>query len=378
MNFALSPKHQMLKDLYREFASREVAPLAAQLDESAEFPLVTVEKMARLGLMGIPFPKEYGGAGDDNLSYILAVEELGKACATTAVILSVHILSSFGIAMFGTEEQKKKYLIPLAKGEHLGAFALTEPNAGTDASRQQTTAQLSGSYYLLNGTKIFITNGGFADTYIVMAMTDPSKGLKGISALIVEKGTPGFTFGKSENKMGIRASSTKELIFQDCPVPKENLLGREGEGFKIAMQLLDGGRITIGAQALGLAQAALDEAVKYAKERVQFNKPIASFQAIQWMIADMATRIEAARLLVYQATWLKDNNRPYGKEAAMAKLYASETANFCTSKAFQIHGGYGYMKEYKIERLVRDARITEIYEGTSEVQRMVIAGAALK
>jgi len=378
LDFALSPQHQMLRDLYREFAEKEVAPLAAVIDETGEFPSATVEKMAKLGFLGIPFARKYGGAGADNLSYVLAVEELARACATTSVILAVHLLSAFGVELFGTEEQKQRFLLPMAKGEHLGAFALTEPNAGTDAANQQTTAVLDGEHYVLNGTKIFISNGGYAHTYIVMAMTDPSKGLKGISAFLVEKGTPGFTFGKKENKMGIRASSTTELIFQDCRIPKGNLLGREGEGFKIAMQCLDGGRISIAAQALGIAQSALDEAVRYAKERQQFGKSISSFQAIQWMIADMATQIDAARFLVYRAAWLKDKKKPFGKEAAMAKLFASETASFCANKAIQIHGGYGFMKEYKVERLLRDARITEIYEGTSEVQRMVIAGNIFK
>jgi len=378
MDFTLSPKHEMLRDLYRDFAEREVAPLAAEIDESGEYPVANVEKMARLGFMGIPFPEEYGGAGADNLSYVLAVEELAKACATTSVILAVHLLGAFGVAIFGNEEQKRKFLVPMTKGEHIGAFALTEPDAGTDASNQQTTAILDGDNYIINGTKIFISNGGYAHTYIVMAMTNPAKGLKGISAFIVEKGTPGFSFGKKENKMGIRASSTTELIFQDCRVPRENLLGREGDGFKIAMQCLDGGRISIAAQALGIAQSALDEAVRYSKERQQFGKAISNFQAIQWMIADMATRIEAARFLVYHAAWLKDQHKPFGKEAAMAKLYCSEAASFCANKAIQVHGGYGFIKEYKVERLLRDARITEIYEGTSEVQRMVIASTVLK
>jgi len=379
MEFALSPKHEMLRNMYREFAEKEIEPIAAEIDETCEFPFENVKKMGKLGMLGIPFPKKYGGAGGDNLSYIIAVEEISRACATHGVILSAHTsLGCNPIYQFGTEEQKQKYLVPLAKGEKLGAFGLTEPNAGSDASAQQTTAVLDGNEYVLNGTKIFITNGGIADTYIIFAMTDPSQGLKGISAFIVEKDTPGFTFGKKEHKLGISGSSTTELIFQDCRIPKENLLGKEGAGFKIAMQTLDGGRIGIGAQALGIAQAALDEAVRYAKERQQFGKPLGKFQAIQWMIADMAVRIDAARLLVYRAAWLKDNNKPYGKEASMAKLYASETASFCANKAIQVHGGYGYMKEYKVERLIRDAKITEIYEGTSEVQRMVISGAVLR
>lgn len=379
MEFMLSPKQEMLKSLFQEFAEKEVAPIAAEIDETGEFPLQTVRKMAELGILGIPFPKEYGGAGADTMAYIMAVEEMSRACATTGVILSAHVsLACHPVYQFGSEEQKRKYLVPMAKGHLLGAFGLTEPNAGTDASNQQTVAVLDKNEYVINGTKIFITNGSYADIYIVMAMTDQSKGLKGISAFIVEKGTPGFTFGKKENKLGIRASSTTELIFQDCRIPKENILGKVGDGFKIAMQTLDGGRIGIGAQALGIAQAALEEAVKYSKERSQFNKQIANNQAIQWMIADMATQVDAARLLVYRAAWLKDKKKPFGKEAAMAKLYASETASFCANKAVQIHGGYGFMKEYKVERLLRDAKITEIYEGTSEVQRMVIAGATLK
>ncbi len=379
MFFALTPKQEMLQKLYREFAENEVAPLAAEIDESGEFPSETVKKMAKLGFLGLPFPKEYGGAGADTISYAIAVEEMSRVCASTGVILSAHVsLAANPIYQFGTQEQKEKYLVPLCKGEKLGAFGLTEPNAGTDASNQQTVAVLSGDKYILNGSKIFITNGGKADTYIIMAATDPAKGLKGISAFIVEATTPGFTCGPKENKMGIRASSTTELIFQDCPVPKENLLSREGEGFKIAMQTLDGGRIGIASQALGIAQGALDESIKYAKERQQFKKPIGAFQAIQWMIADMATEIEAARLLVYKAAWLKDNKKPFGKESAMAKLFAAETAMKTTTKAVQVHGGYGYMKDYKVERFMRDAKITEIYEGTSEVQRMVIAANVLK
>ncbi|MFY9175603.1 MAG: acyl-CoA dehydrogenase [Peptococcia bacterium] len=379
MDFALSPKHEMLRTMYREFAETEIEPIAADIDLNCEFPYENVKKMGKLGLLGIPFPKEYGGTGGDQLAYVMAIEEISRACATHGVIVAAHTsLCCAPIHMFGTEEQKKKYLVPIASGEKLGAFGLTEPNAGSDASAQQTIATLDGDHYVLNGTKIFITNGGVAETYVIFAMTDQSKGLKGISAFIVEKDTPGFTFGKKEHKLGINGSSTTELIFQDCRIPKENLLGKEGQGFKIAMQTLDGGRMGIGAQALGIAQAALDEAVKYAKERQQFGKPLAKFQAMQWMIADMATQIDCARLLVYRAAWLKDNKKPYAKESAMAKLYASETASFCANKAIQIHGGYGYMKEYKVERLIRDAKITEIYEGTSEVQRMVISGATLK
>ncbi|MBS3872090.1 MAG: acyl-CoA dehydrogenase [Firmicutes bacterium] len=379
MDFALSKKHEMFRTLFQDFAMQEVAPLAAEIDESGEFPWLTVKKMAALGFLGLPFPREVGGAGADNLAYTMAVEEVSRACAATGVILSAHVsLGAHPIYQFGTPEQKTRFLVPQAKGEKLGAFALTEPNAGTDAAGQQTTALLDGGEYILNGSKIFITNGEVADIYIVFAMTDRSKGLKGISAFVVEKGTPGFTFGPQENKLGIRASSTTELIFEDCRIPATNLLGKEGDGFKIAMQTLDGGRIGIAAQALGIAQAALDESLRYAKERQQFAKPIGTFQAIQWMIADMGTEIEAARLLVYRAAWLKDMRKPFSKEAAMAKLYASETAMKHTVKAIQIHGGYGYMKDYKVERLMRDAKITEIYEGTSEVQRMVISASLLK
>jgi len=379
MDFALSKKHEMFRTLFQDFAMQEVAPLAAEIDETGEFPWVTVKKMAALGFLGLPFPSEFGGAGADTLAYTMAVEEISRACAATGVILSAHVsLGAHPLYQFGTPEQKARFLVPQAKGEKLGAFALTEPNAGTDAAGQQTTALLEGTDYVLNGSKIFITNGEVADIYIVFAMTDRSKGLKGISAFVVEKGTFGLTFGPQENKLGIRASSTTELIFEDCRIPASNLLGKEGDGFKIAMQTLDGGRIGIAAQALGIAQSALDESLRYAKERQQFAKPIGTFQAIQWMIADMGTEIEAARLLVYRAAWLKDMRKPFSKEAAMAKLYASETAMKHTVKAIQIHGGYGYMKDYKVERLMRDAKITEIYEGTSEVQRMVISASLLK
>ena len=379
MDFVLTQKQEMFRAVLQEFAEKEVAPLAAEIDKSGRFPRETVKKMAELGIMGLPIPEQYGGAGGDTTTYCMAVEEISRACAATGIILSAHVsVCTQPIYQFGNEEQKKKYLIPLAKGEKLGAIALTEPNAGSDASNQQTVAVLDGEHYVFNGTKIFVTNGGEADIYLVMAMTDPSKGLKGISSFIVEKGFPGLTFGKKENKMGVRASSTTELIFQDCRVPKENLLGREGEGFKIAMQTLNGGRISIGAQALGIAQACLDESIRYAKEREQFNHPIASFQGIQWMLADMATNVEAARMLVYKAASLKDRKKPYSKESAMAKLFAAETAMKQAVKAVQIHGGYGYMKEYKVERLMRDAKITEIYEGTSEVQRTIIASGILR
>ncbi len=379
MEFSLSKEQELIKQMVRDFAMNEVAPIAAEIDETERFPMENVEKMAKYGLMGIPFSKEYGGAGGDYLSYILAVEELSKACGTTGVILSAHVSLCAGvIEAFGTPAQKEKYLTPLAKGEKIGAFGLTEPNAGTDAAGQQTVARLEGDHYVLNGSKIFITNGGYADTFIIFAMTDRSKGTKGISAFIVEKSFPGFSIGKIENKLGIRASSTAELIMENCIVPKENLIGQEGRGFGIAMKTLDGGRIGIAAQALGIAEGALEEAVKYMKERKQFGKPLSAFQGLQWMVADMDVKVEAARYLVYKAAWNKMNKLPYSVEAARAKLFASEVAMEVTTKAVQLFGGYGYTKDYPVERMMRDAKITEIYEGTSQVQRMVIAGNALK
>jgi butyryl-CoA dehydrogenase len=379
MNFSLSKEHEMLREMYRNFTVQEVKPLAEEIDEEERFPVETVEKLARFGFLGIPFPRDLGGGGADVLAYAMAVEELSKACGTTGVIVSAHTsLCAAPIYEFGTEAQKQKYLIPLAKGEKLGAFGLTEANAGTDASAQQTKAVNMGDHYVLNGSKIFITNAGYADTYIVMAMTDKSAGTRGISAFIVEKGFPGFTIGKKEKKMGIRASATCELIFENCIVLKENLIGKEGQGFKIAMKTLDGGRIGIGAQALGIAQGAVDETVKYVKERKQFNRPISAFQNTQFMLADMQTKVDAARLLVYRAADLKEKGESYSTEAAMAKLYASEVAMDVTTKAVQLHGGYGYTREYSIERMMRDAKITEIYEGTSEVQKMVISSAMLK
>lgn len=379
MNFNLSKEQEMVRSVVREFTKNEVEPIAADIDESERFPTETVEKMGKANMLGIPFPVEYGGAGGDEISYAITIEELSKACGTTGVINSAHTsLGCWPIFKYGNEEQKQKYLVPLAKGEHLGAFGLTEPNAGTDAAGQQTSAVLEGDNYVLNGSKIFITNGGQADTYIIFAMTDKSQGTRGISAFIVEKDFPGFSIGKIEEKLGIRASATTELIFQNCKVPKENLLGKEGQGFKIAMTTLDGGRIGIAAQALGIAAGALDEAVSYLKERKQFGRPISKFQGLQWMVADMATEIEAARLLVYRAAFNKANGLPYGKEAAMAKLYASQCAMNVTTKAVQLFGGYGYTKDYPIERMMRDAKITEIYEGTSQVQQMVISAAVLK
>ncbi|MGB9679630.1 MAG: acyl-CoA dehydrogenase [Thermoanaerobacteraceae bacterium] len=379
MDFSQTKEQKMVRKIIREFAEKEIAPRAKEIDLTEEFPWDNVKKMAKADMMGIPYPVEYGGAGGDYISYIIAVEEISRACATTGVILSAHTsLGCYPIYQWGTEEQKQKYLLPLAKGEKLGAFGLTEPNAGTDSAGQQTTAVLENDHYLLNGSKIFITNGGKAEIYIIFAMTDKLKGTKGISAFIVEKGFKGFSIGKIEDKMGIRASSAAELVFEDCIVPKENLLSKEGQGFKIAMITLDGGRIGIGAQALGIAQAALDEVVKYVKERQQFGRPIGKFQGLQWYIADMATKVSAARNLLYYAAWRKQENLSYTSEAAMAKLFASETAMEVTTKAVQIFGGYGFTKDYPVERFMRDAKITEIYEGTSEVQKMVIAANLLK
>lgn len=376
MDFQLSKEHLMARQLFRDFAETEVKPLAQEVDEQERFPVETVEKLKRYGFLGIPFSKEMGGQGCDTLTYILCVEEMSRVCATTGVIVSAHTsLCGDPILKYGTPAQKEKYLVPVAKGEKLGAFGLTEPGAGTDASGQQTKAVLDGDHYILNGTKIFITNGGYADTYIIIAMTDKSKGTKGISAFIVEKDTPGFTIGKKEDKMGIRGSSTCELVFENCRIPKENLLGTEGKGFGIAMGTLDGGRIGIAAQALGIAQGAFDETVAYVKERKQFGRFIMKFQNTQFQLADLKARIEAARLLVYSAACAKDSGNRFSVDAAMAKLFASETAMAVTTKCVQLFGGYGYTRDYPVERMMRDAKITEIYEGTSEVQRMVIAGS---
>lgn len=379
MNFTLTKEQELVRQMVRDFAVNEVKPIAAEIDVTERFPMENVKKMGELGMMGIPFSIEFGGAGGDVLSYIIAVEELSKVCATTGVILSAHTsLCASLINENGTPAQKEKYLRDLCTGNKIGAFGLTEPGAGTDAAGQQTTAVLDGDNYILNGSKIFITNGGVADTFIIFAMTDKSKGTKGISAFIVEKGFQGFSIGKKEDKLGIRASSTTELIFENCIVPKENLIGREGKGFGIAMKTLDGGRIGIAAQALGIAEGALEEAIKYMKERKQFGRPISAFQGLQWMVAEMSTKIEAARFLVYKAAWLKENKQPYSIDAARAKLYAAEVAMDVTTKAVQLFGGYGYTKEYPVERMMRDAKITEIYEGTSEVQKMVISGSLLK
>lgn len=379
MNFALTKEQEFVRQMVREFTENEVKPIAAEIDETERFPMENVEKMAKLGMMGIPIPKEYGGAGGDVLSYIIAVEELSKACATTGVILSAHTsLCASLIYENGTEEQKQKYLVPLAKGEKLGAFGLTEPNAGTDAAGQQSIAIDMGDYYLLNGSKIFITNGGVADIFTIFAMTDRSKGTKGITGFILEKGMPGFSIGKIEDKMGIRASSTTELIFEDVKVPKENMIGKLGRGFGIAMKTLDGGRIGIASQALGIAQGALEEAITYMKERKQFGRQLYKFQGLSWMMADMKLGIETARLLVYQAAWRKQNGLSYSEEAAMAKLHAANVAMDVTTKVVQLFGGYGYTKDYPVERMMRDAKITEIYEGTSQVQQMVISGSLFR
>ena len=381
MEFNVPKTHELFRQMIREFVEKEVKPIAAEVDENERFPMETVEKMAKIGIMGIPIPKQYGGAGGDNLMYAMAVEELSKACATTGVIVSAHTsLGTWPILKFGNEKQKQKYLPKMASGEWIGAFGLTEPNAGTDAAGQQTMAvqDPETGEWILNGAKIFITNAGYAHVYVVFAMTDKSKGLKGISAFIVESGTPGFSIGKKEMKLGIRGSATCELIFENCRIPKENLLGDKGKGFKIAMMTLDGGRIGIASQALGIAAGALDEAINYAKERKQFGRSLAQFQNTQFQIANLDVKVEAARLLVYKAAWRESNNLPYSLDAARAKLFAAETAMEVITKAVQIFGGYGYTREYPVERMMRDAKITEIYEGTSEVQRMVIAANVIK
>ncbi|MBO5094608.1 MAG: acyl-CoA dehydrogenase [Lachnospiraceae bacterium] len=383
MDFTLSKEHEMARTLFKEFAEKEVKPLAQEVDETEVFPRGTVEKMAKYGFLGIPVPKEYGGQGCDPLTYAMCVEELSKVCGTTGVIVSAHTsLCIDPIMTYGTEEQKQKYVVPLAKGEKLGAFGLTEPGAGTDAQGQQTKAVLDGDEWVLNGSKCFITNGKEADVYIIIAVTGKvekrGRMQKEISAFIVEKGTPGFSFGTKENKMGIRGSSTYELIFTDCRIPKENLLGQKGKGFAIAMHTLDGGRIGIAAQALGIAEGALETTIAYVKERKQFGRSIGQFQNTQFVLADLATKVEAAQMLVYKAAMAKATQKVYSVEAAKAKLFAAEVAMEVTTKCVQLHGGYGYIREYDVERMMRDAKITEIYEGTSEVQRMVISGALLK
>ncbi len=374
MNFELTEEQQMLRNMVREFAEAEVAPGAEERDKTGEFPLDIVNKLAALDLMGLPFPEEYGGAGGDTVSYAIAVEELSRACASTGITYAAHIsLGSSPIYLFGTPEQKKTWLVPMSKGEFLGAFGLTEANAGSDAGGTQTTAYLDGDQWVINGSKCFITNVSYAGATTITAITEKGQGSRGISSLIVPKDTPGLTVNCNYEKMGLHASNTCEMFFDDVRVPQENLLGERGEGFKQFLQVLDGGRISIGALALGIAQASLDKALQYAKERVQFGQSISKFQAIQFKLADMATNIELARLMIWKAAWLKDNKKQFGKEAAMAKLFASEMATKAALEAVQILGGYGYMREYQVERYVRDAKLCEIGEGTSEVQRMVIA-----
>jgi len=369
----------MLQQMVRDFAQKEIEPVASDLDKEGRFPEEIIKKLGELGIMGMTVPKEYGGAGADTVSYTIAIEEISRACASTGITVSVNnSLACFPILAFGTEPQRQRFLVPLAKGEKLGAFGLTEPSAGSDAAMQQTVAVKKGDGYVVNGIKHFITNASRADTYIVFAMEDRTKGTRGISAFILEKGDPGFSFGTVEDKLGIRASVTAELIFEDCRIPADRLLGESGKGFKIAMSTLDGGRIGVASQALGIAQAALDRSIKFAKEREQFGKPIAALGAIQEAIANMATDVEAARMLVRYAAWCKDTKRPYTAPAAMAKLFASETAMKVATKAIQVHGGYGYMKDYPVERYFRDAKITELYEGTSEIQRLVIALNTIK
>ncbi|WOV84639.1 acyl-CoA dehydrogenase [Sporosarcina jeotgali] len=374
MNFTLSEEHEMIRKMVRDFAEKDVAPTAAERDEEERFDMDIFKKMAELGLTGIPWPEEYGGIGGDYLAYVIAVEELSRVCASTGVTLSAHTsLAGWPVFKYGTEEQKQKYLRPMAEGSKIGAYGLTEPQSGSDAGGMKTTAKLDGDDYILNGSKIFITNGGIADIYIVFAVTDADSKHKGTTAFIVEADYPGFSVGKKEKKLGIRSSPTTEIIFDNCRVPKENMLGEEGQGFIIAMKTLDGGRNGIAAQAVGIAQGALDAATGYAKERVQFGKPIAANQGIGFKLADMATATEASRLLTYQAAWLESNNLPYGKASAMAKLMAGDTAMKVTTEAVQVYGGYGYTKDYPVERFMRDAKITQIYEGTQEVQRLVIS-----
>ncbi|HDR7792659.1 TPA: acyl-CoA dehydrogenase AcdA [Bacillus luti] len=374
MHFKLSEEHEMIRKMVRDFARNEVAPTAAERDEEESFDRALFDQMAELGLTGIPWPEEYGGIGSDYLAYVIAIEELSRVCASTGVTLSAHTsLAGWPVFKFGTEEQKQKFLRPMAEGTKIGAYGLTEPGSGSDAGGMKTIAKRDGDHYVLNGSKIFITNGGIADIYVVFALTDPDSKQRGTSAFIVESDTPGFSVGKKESKLGIRSSPTTEIIFEDCRIPVENLLGEEGQGFKIAMQTLDGGRNGIAAQAVGIAQGALDASVEYARERHQFGKPIAAQQGIGFKLADMATDIEAARLLTYQAAWLESEGLPYGKESAMSKVFAGDTAMKVTTEAVQVFGGYGYTKDYPVERYMRDAKITQIYEGTQEIQRLVIS-----
>lgn len=379
MDFQLTEQQQMIQNIVREFAETEVKPIAKEIDQTHRFPIENVKKMMEMGLQGLPYPEEYGGTGAGNVAYVLALEELAKVCGTTSVILSASAsLASWPIFKYGTEEQKQKYLVPVCQGQKLGAFALTEPEAGTDAAMQKSSAVLEGDHYVVNGSKIFITNAEYADFFIIFVMTDKSLGTKGITAFIVDKDTEGLTISEPENKMGICASSTCQLFFDNMKVPVENRLGPEGRGFSIAMSTLDGGRIGIAAQAVGLAQGAIDEAVKYTSQRVQFGKKISQFQNTQFTLADMQTRTDAARLLMLRAADAEEKGLPYTQLAAMAKLFAAETASYVTNRAVQLFGGYGYSKDFPVERMMRDAKITEIYEGTSEVQRMVISGAMLR
>lgn len=379
MDFRLTEEQELIRSNMREFALKYVEPIAVELDETARYPREVIEKLAEGGWMGMPFPVEYGGQGTDYLTYAIAVEELSRSCAATGFTMSVHTsLALMPINNFGTEEQKKIFLTPLAKGDHIGAFALTEPGAGTDVGAATTTAVLDDDEYVLNGTKTFCSNGPVADTFVTFAWTDKSAGPKGMSCFIVPKGTPGLNIGSHFMKMGIRASQTSEIIFKDCRIPKANLLGGEGNGMKIAMNCFDHGRIGIAGQSVGILQAALDESISYSKQRVQFGKPISKNQAVQWWMVDMATDLNACRFLTYHAAWLKDQKQPFTKEASMAKLFCAEAAMKHTVKAVQIHGGYGYVKGVKVERLMRDAKITEIYEGSSEAQRMVISGNILR
>ncbi|MDA1774606.1 acyl-CoA dehydrogenase AcdA [Bacillus cereus] len=374
MHFKLSEEHEMIRKMVRDFAKNEVAPTAAERDEEERFDRKLFDQMAELGLTGIPWPEEYGGIGSDYLAYVIAIEELSRVCASTGVTLSAHTsLAGWPIFKFGTEEQKQKFLRPMAEGKKIGAYGLTEPGSGSDAGGMKTIAKKDGDHYILNGSKIFITNGGIADIYVVFALTDPESKQRGTSAFIVESDTPGFSVGKKESKLGIRSSPTTEIMFEDCRIPVENLLGEEGQGFKVAMQTLDGGRNGIAAQAVGIAQGALDASVEYARERHQFGKPIAAQQGIGFKLADMATDVEAARLLTYQAAWLESEGLPYGKESAMSKVFAGDTAMKVTTEAVQVFGGYGYTKDYPVERYMRDAKITQIYEGTQEIQRLVIS-----
>ncbi|KAB2459039.1 acyl-CoA dehydrogenase AcdA [Bacillus sp. CH126_4D] len=374
MHFKLSEEHEMIRKMVRDFAKNEVAPTAAERDEEERFDRALFDQMAELGLTGIPWPEEYGGIGSDYLAYVIAIEELSRVCASTGVTLSAHTsLAGWPIFKFGTEEQKQKFLRPMAEGTKIGAYGLTEPSSGSDAGGMRTTAKRDGDHYILNGSKIFITNGGIADIYVVFALTDPESKQRGTSAFIVESDTPGFSVGKKESKLGIRSSPTTEIMFEDCRIPVENLLGEEGQGFKVAMQTLDGGRNGIAAQAVGIAQGALDASVEYARERHQFGKPIAAQQGIGFKLADMATDVEVARLLTYQAAWLESEGLPYGKESAMSKVFAGDAAMKVTTEAVQVFGGYGYTKDYPVERYMRDAKITQIYEGTQEIQRLVIS-----